>query len=350
MKILDFHFVLFLFLFLLIQACKKPNESIFINKQEMDTLNSAERFTQNIRNKGVVKVEAYKYMYIKGKYEDKGRYVSTQYFNELGRIIEEENSDDMVLIFKYSVYDQPIEYYSHQRFYQYWNDDYKLFSFKYVNKFSHNGLLIETDTYNGKELIQIELREYDDKKYLTSSKKQTPKGKLLSKTIYEYNAKGFISKLSNTMYPSITQKYLENYHKDYFYNSNNLIEYVIVYKGDNIQYKVVYEYDLFDDKSQPNKTFEDFAQDFVNNASLSYDNFKSYCDTRIYTTNCENGEKISVSIQKAFKEIDNGWLKRSKYNLNKNEIEVHIDEFYTEYFSFRKKGGKWKLYYYMGPC
>lgn len=327
----------------------KENSEIF-----MDSLDSEERVIKNYEIRRVMEISTYKFDYKRGISLKNGRYQSTSYYDEYGRITEEENSNNQTLVFKYGFNNKCSEYYSLQSFYEYWNESYRDFLYRYVNQYNKNDLLITRDIYKKNRLIEKRINEYDNNNFLVYSKIQSVKGRLLAENRYEYNARGFVDKISTITYPGNGSRNKVNYFRVNYHNSSYLVDSSHVYKEGILQFKYVYKYEFYDDHSNPQVSFEDFSRSFMYNAFVSYDKFKSYCDSRLYTTECDRGERITTSAEKIYAELNN-LVRGKKYEIGKddisrNEIVVQFDDFYKLYFTFRKKGGLWKLYYYMLPC
>ena len=110
---------------------------------------------------------------------------------------------------------------------------------------------------------------------------------------------------------------------------------------------------LFSNTQLKCQSFKDFAKDFIENAGTDIETFKSYCASSLYTTDCDNGQYITITKKIMFNYLKIS-LQNSKHKIDKNkkEISFYIDQFYGwgECYKFKLINGDWKLYYYMSPC
>jgi len=101
------------------------------------------------------------------------------------------------------------------------------------------------------------------------------------------------------------------------------------------------------------QTFETFAKEFMEKAFVNFQTFKNYCDSKVFTNDCDIGYEPEVDLNTVYNNLKPTILNaRYKIDKTKNEILIYIDDFYQydESLEFVLRDGKWKLRFYAFPC
>ena len=95
------------------------------------------------------------------------------------------------------------------------------------------------------------------------------------------------------------------------------------------------------------KSFKEFAKDFLDNGISNLSSFKSYSENKLETIDFDKGDYIEESPSKAFSYL-NYYFKIKKYKIKKNKIDFTDGDLTVTLFFRKNSEGVWKLYKYDG--